>query len=395
MHMGDGVTSRGKEPVGLPAGESINLTLERAKAEWEAAFDSISEGIAIVDLDGTVRRVNHALASLLGRDVRNMVNVKCCDLFAHHRSEAQGCPVRDYPEGNQGTFEVFFPDYRFYEDSVHPIMRGGTIQGLVITIKDVTREQMAVQEKRHLFLQMEEAARKRRVAEENLERVQAELGAVEKSATVGRLATIIFEEVNRTMRMVSDGLQLVTAGEAGDEVLEDLATASSRSARMLKQLARLKVDDAETLSTLHYDQLLREVAEELPDRLRAAGATIDLKLTELPPGQGNADQIKAVFASLLSNAINATETGLGTVSVHLRREDNFARIEFHDDGQGIESAHLPHIFSPFFSTDPGSQRLGLGLTICQSIVQGHRGHIEVESQPGQSTTVKILLPIGD
>ncbi len=375
--------------------EQINLTLERAKAEWEAAFDSISEGIAIVDLDGTVRRVNRALASLLGRDVRNMVNVGCCDLFAHHRNEAHGCPVRDYPEGNRGTFEVFFPDYRYYEDSVHPIMRGGTMQGLVIVVKDVTREQMAQQEKRHLFLQVEEAARKSRLAESTLESVQSELDSVEKTATLGRLAATVFAEVNRTMRMVSDGLDLVTSGEAEIEVLGDLATASSRCARMLDKLSKVRVDDSESVNTLFLDRLLREVAADLADELKLARVTIDLRLTELPPGEGNIDQIRAVFSSLLSNAIDATRKGSGTVVVQLRRDGDFARIEFHDDGEGIESAHLPHIFNPFFTTDPNSHRIGLGLTICQSIIQGHRGHIEIESEAGQGTNVKVLLPIGD
>jgi PAS domain S-box-containing protein len=389
------VTPREEGPDSGLGSAEINQILERAKAEWEAAFDSISEGIAIVDLDGTVRRVNHALASLLGRDVRNMINISCCDLFAHHRNADKGCPVREYPTGDQGTFEVFFPDYRYYEDSVHPIMRGGTIQGLVIVVKDVTREQMAQQEKRHLFLQMEEAARKRRLAEIALESVRTELDSVEKTATLGRLASIIFAEVNRTMRMVSDGLEMVSSGEAGDEVLDDLSTAASRCARMLDKLSSVRVDDSETVNALHIDRLLREVAAEFAKDLQAADISIDMKLTELPPGEGNVDQIRAVFSSLLSNAIDAARKSGGTVVVQLRREEAFARIEFHDDGQGIESSHLPQIFNPFFTTDPKSHRIGLGLTICQSIIQGHRGHIEVESEPGQGTTVKVLLPIGD
>ncbi len=389
------MTARKKGPEEGLGSEQINQILERAKAEWEAAFDSISEGIAIVDMDGTVRRVNHALASLLGRDVRNMINISCCELFAHHRNAEQGCPVKEYPKGNQGTFEVFFPDYRYYEDSVHPIMRGGTIQGLVIVVKDVTREQMAQQEKRHLFLQMEEAARKRRLAETALEDVRSELGSVEKTATLGRLASIIFAEVNRTMRMVSDGLGMVSSGEAGAEVLDDLATAATRCARMLDKLSTVRVEDSDTVNAVHVDRLLKEVAAELAKDLQEANVSIDMKLTELPPGEGNLDQIRAVFSSLLSNAIDATRKSRGTVTVQLRREEDFARIEIHDDGQGIESAHLPHIFNPFFTTDPKSQRIGLGLTICQSIIQGHRGHIEIDSEAGKGTTVKVLLPIGD
>ncbi len=395
--------SREREP-GEPGKTNINAILERAKAEWEAAFDSISEGIAIVDPNGTVRRVNRALAALLGRDVRNMVGIACCDLFSHHREEADSCPVRNYPVGKQGTFEVFFPDYRYYEDSVHPILRAGKMQGVVITVRDITREQMANQERRHVYLQMEEASRKRKLAEEAEADLRTELDHVEKVATLGHLAGIVFAEVNRTVRMLRDGLGVVAsncrdqrkdclAGQA--QVIDELAATASRCAAMLDKLAHLRVQDPDAMGPVRIDRLVKEVAGDLAGDFQKAGIKTTLAITELPPVIGIRDQIRAVISSLLLNALEATREGQGEVRIGLRREGNFARIEVADDGTGIEPAHLPQIFNPFFSTAPAGRRVGLGLTICQATVQGHHGHIEVDSTPGQGTTVKVLLPVED
>jgi PAS domain S-box-containing protein len=377
-----------------PADDSaINPILERAKAEWEAAFDAISEGIAIVDLDGTVRRVNRALASLLGRDVRNMVNVPCCDLFAHHRAHPDSCPVRNYPAGKMGTFEVFFPDYRYYEDATHAIMQSGTLHGLVIVVKDVTREQMAKQEKRHLFLQMEEAARRRKLAEDSLGEMRTELTCAQKTASMGRLANVVFGEVSRTLHMVRDGLQLVAEGTAKEDSVDDMIAATTRCATVLDKLGQVRVTDGSNVSPIPLHELLREVASELADEQARVNTRIDLTIHELPPTEGNADQLRAVFSSLMLNALQATPPEADAIQVLLRRDGALARVEVHDHGAGIDSAHLPHIFSPFFTTDPKSQRIGLGLTICQSIIQGHRGHVDIESEPGRGTTATVLLPI--
>jgi len=381
--------------------EPINPVLERAKAEWEAAFDAISEGIAIVDEAGVIRRVNRALAALLGRDVRNMVGLSCCDLFAHHRAYEDACPVRNYPGGKQGTFEVFFPDYRYYEDSLHPIMRGGNPQGYVITVKDVTRELMANQEKKHVYLQMEEVARKRKMAEETVEDLQHELQSVEKKATLGQLASIIFGELNRVVRMLREGLDIVTKECRRDQevtlqdhrkTLEELLAAADRSTRILDKLGRLRVDESNANLKLDLNRIVAEVVSLHREDADSAGVKLALKKGDLPAAQGNFEQLKAVMSSLVLNAIEAARDTGGNVSVETRREGKYARIDVTDTGPGIEDHHMPQIFNPFFTTDPQTDRVGLGLTICHAIVEGHHGHVSVESEAGSGTTVTVLLP---
>jgi signal transduction histidine kinase len=69
------------------------------------------------------------------------------------------------------------------------------------------------------------------------------------------------------------------------------------------------------------------------------------------------------------------------------------RIEFVDTGVGIPGEHLPRIFDPFYTTKDDGRGTGLGLAICRRAVEEHHGTIEVLSEVGRGTTVRILLPV--
>jgi PAS domain S-box-containing protein len=396
-----------RDPVGgdkskqVPQDDKLRQILETAKTEWEAAFDAISEGIVIVDAACKIRRVNRALATLLGRDIRALVGLACCELFPHHRADEKACPVQNFPAGKQGTFEVFFPDYRFYEESVHPIVHKGKNRGYVITVKDVTRERLADQERRHVYLQMEEAARKQKEAEEARDDARSELAAVEKTATLGKLAGIVSLEINRGMRMIQDGLDLLAErcnkGRRAEAVefagvVAELSMAATRARDILDKLAQLRIEESDSLDEIDLNHLVSEIVQETAALSGQAGVQVVLNLGDPPRVEGIRAQIGAVLSSLLLNAIEATSAGKGTVTLATGKEKQFARVVVADNGKGILAENLPKVFNPFFTTASDRSKVGLGLTICQAIVQGHRGHIRVDSEPGSGTTVKLLLP---
>jgi len=383
--------------------EDINAILEKAKAEWEAAFDSISEGIAMVEPDGRIRRVNRALAALLGREVRSMAGMCCCDVFPHHKAYDEACPVRFFPEGKKGAFEVFFPDYRYYEDSINPVVRGGKNQGYVIAVRDVTREQLSNQERRHVYLQMEEAARKRKMVEEALGNARTELARVEKLATLGNLAGMIFSEVARSARTIEEGLAILaercSAGgkSIGSEemlpIVAGLSGTAARSRHILDKLTRLRVDQPQAVAEVNISRLVDEAVREAAPAASSSQVTLRPNLLDIPPVHGNSEQLSAVLSSIILNAIEATRDSHGEVTISIRREGDFARVDVEDTGKGIQAEYLPQIFNPFFTTHGSTTSAGLGLTICLAIVQSHHGHIEVQSAPGRGTTVKVLLPL--
>jgi signal transduction histidine kinase len=115
----------------------------------------------------------------------------------------------------------------------------------------------------------------------------------------------------------------------------------------------------------------------------------------LPAISGNPGKIKKVILSLLSNAVKAVKTG-GTITIRTvaRPEDRGVLLVVEDDGCGIASEHLPHIFEPFYKTGrtPG-RGAGLGLAIAHSIVIEHGGTIKVDSAPGRGSVFRVRLPL--
>ena len=101
-----------------------------------------------------------------------------------------------------------------------------------------------------------------------------------------------------------------------------------------------------------------------------------------------------VFINIIKNALQAMPQG-GCLKVNCSLHDGQMEIAFQDNGAGLTAEEMDHIFQPFYSTKEGAQGLGLGLPICQKILARYDGHLAVESQRGQGTTVRVLLPYAE
>jgi two-component system NtrC family sensor kinase len=99
-----------------------------------------------------------------------------------------------------------------------------------------------------------------------------------------------------------------------------------------------------------------------------------------------------VFLNLFLNARDAMPKG-GWLTVATRAEDGTAVIEVADTGVGIPSDHLGRIYDPFFTTKPEGRGTGLGLSVTYGIVQEHGGSLTCDSQPGQGTRFRLVLPL--
>ena len=103
-----------------------------------------------------------------------------------------------------------------------------------------------------------------------------------------------------------------------------------------------------------------------------------------------------VFDNVIQNAIEAMSDGGGTLSVSLASQPNVRNdakrvcVEFRDTGKGMNSSVVRQVFDPFFTTKPSGT--GLGLSICHELVQAHGGEIQVDSQEGRGTSVRITIP---
>ena len=121
------------------------------------------------------------------------------------------------------------------------------------------------------------------------------------------------------------------------------------------------------------------------------GIKIIQEYAEMPLIYCYPDELNQVWTNLIHNAIQAMENK-GTLAIKVEQEGGFAKVRITDSGVGIPEEIKSRIFEPFFTTKPPGEGSGLGLDIVSKIVKKHRGDIEVESVPGQTTfTVSLSM----
>lgn len=174
---------------------------------------------------------------------------------------------------------------------------------------------------------------------------------------------------------------IIEAARALEVLTEDLRTLALTEAGALA-LAREHVD----MAALAHDTVAAFRA-----RAEAAGVTLTAQSAEdVPPADADPARIRAVLGNLLANALRHTPAG-GTVRLAVTRSGDRVELSVVDTGQGIPADLLPHVFDRFVK-GPGSTGSGLGLAIARDVVTAHGGTIEIASEPGAGTTVRLALP---
>ncbi|MEO1299882.1 MAG: HAMP domain-containing sensor histidine kinase [Cyanobacteria bacterium J06636_16] len=168
-------------------------------------------------------------------------------------------------------------------------------------------------------------------------------------------------------------------------------------------LSQLIADVVEEQTAIAEDRAVK-LTYRITDAQPVAPTNEDAKITASPKIDwkvlGDIDQLTRLFTNLVSNGLQYTPPGGQVViSLHQTRRQNHSVIEIaiRDTGIGIAAEALPHVFDRFYRVDPARQRSGsagsgLGLAIAQVITDNHLGSIEAESNPGEGTTMTVLLP---
>ena len=226
----------------------------------------------------------------------------------------------------------------------------------------------------------------------------------EKLATLGQLAAGIVHEINNPLTSISvygeyllSKLTRSGAEHADLKRVERILRSSDRIMSFTRNLltyARPSKEEAEPVS---LNDALREAVGFCEHIIREADVSVTLDYGEnLPNVNAVPGQLHQVFVNLITNACNAAPDEHGSVrlSSRLHGHDRI-HIEVHDNGVGIRATELDRVFEPFFSTRRKGTGTGLGLSIVKNIVEQHQGTIEIDSEPGQGTTVLITLPCLD
>lgn len=170
--------------------------------------------------------------------------------------------------------------------------------------------------------------------------------------------------------------------------------------KLVDDLYELSLADVGALSyrksALDLREIIDDTAGAFGERLRSSGLALQL---ELPPGPlpafGDARRLRQLFANLLENSCRYTDAG-GALRLEARREGRQMLIDLHDSAPGVLPDQLPRLFERFFRVEASRSRAsggaGLGLSICQRIVQAHEGRIEARPSPLGGLWLRVELP---
>lgn len=242
--------------------------------------------------------------------------------------------------------------------------------------------------------QAEDLAQAGRRAQE----VQTQLYEAERLASVGRLAAGAAHEINNPLATIKAQAQLLLRFIQEEKVrasLQSIVDQSDRIAKIIQDLMGLARPSRPSKELTDIETVMDRTLTLLETRIRVSGVTVE---RDFPPGlpsvHADPGQLEQVFVNLILNALQAMEGG-GTLTLRGSVEPGGKRLrlEFKDTGVGIRPENLAAIFDPFFTTKKEGEGTGLGLTICHSIIESHRGRIEVSSQPGKGTDLRVYLPL--
>jgi signal transduction histidine kinase/ActR/RegA family two-component response regulator len=248
-----------------------------------------------------------------------------------------------------------------------------------------------------LSRQVEERTRELTEARDKLENA-------ERLAALGRMSASIGHEINNPLSYVLGNLEYVRSelelqgAEAPlVDALRDAVSGADRIRKIVQELRafsrggdhgqREPVDVTETLETA-----IKLVWGEIRHRAR-----LERNLSATPRVLAEPTKLTQVFVNVLMNGAQAIPEKAGPANAVLRlrsttRADDMVVVEIEDTGVGIAEADRPRLFEPFFSTKPHDKGNGLGLFVSFGIVSALGGRIEVESELGRGTLVRVLIP---
>jgi C4-dicarboxylate-specific signal transduction histidine kinase len=239
-------------------------------------------------------------------------------------------------------------------------------------------------------------------AEEALREVQAELAHVTRLTTLGELMASIAHEVNQPLAAI------VANGDAClrwlgrdvpqlDEVrgaVEGMIDDGNRAAEVIRRVRALAKKTDALKAPLPINEVIDEVALLLQREVLSHQALLRLELaTALPLVLGDRIQLQQVIINLVTNGMEAMSSVTDRpreLKILSQLQTDMVRVAVEDSGVGIDPEHADRLFNAFFTTKPSG--MGMGLSICRSIIEAHGGKLWASRNVGAGATFQFTLP---
>jgi two-component system sensor histidine kinase PilS (NtrC family) len=363
----------------LAAGVSQAEQQLEAKAESLADLEvvhqdiiqSMSSGLITTDRGGSVTSINRAGCDILGRSERELVGrpIASSGLLDPETWQHGTAEVERAGKARLEVDSEIASGRRCFGFTITRLCDAtGVARGYILIFQDLTE-----------WRQLQES-----------------LAIKDRMAAVGQLAAGLAHEIGNPLAAISGSVQMLATGFPADsprrKLLDITLKESQRLDRTIKDFLRYARPRERQLGSFDVARLiaenvslLRNSPEVLPSHV------VDLAADAVPiPLLADRDQVSQIFWNLARNALRAMPEG-GTLRVTTRAQDGDFALQISDTGRGMSERERANLFHPFQSFFDGGT--GLGMAIVYRIVQEHGGRLDVQSRPGEGTTITVLLPL--
>jgi len=358
----------GSVAVGMDVTEK--KMMEREMKKFKRIADTAQYGVIILNDRGKITYINEYFASLhgykpeelIGKSLGNIVPEKSVKQIPDARK-------RFLEKGYLEPMEVF---HKRRDGSIFPVLVAGSL----------IREEKNV----YFALTYMDLTEKKKMEEMIKEK--------EKLAALGRLAAVIAHEINTPLSNIAVTAEYLASISEEKEEMEIIRREVDNIASIVRDILNFSRKEIREMTEFDLKEVMDEAIEKVRRTCYMEGVIIQNRMNPCI-FRGDRQRIMECFVNIVKNAVLAREEGKkGHYVIVECEEGEKIKIMVRDNGTGMSKDVLKNAMKPFFSTRPAGEGSGLGLFISKWIVEAHKGRMEIESEPGKGTEVRIILPGG-
>jgi two-component system, LuxR family, sensor kinase FixL len=377
-------------PASAGALRATELDANLGAAEFDALLDAAIDGIMVIDERGQIVRVNKSAERMLGFTAAELLGQSLNLVMSEEDAERHDNYVGQYLRtGRRRIIGI--------GREVVARRRDGSVFPVSLAVGEVRLRGQV----RFVGLMRDLTETKR--AEEEALRHREEMMHVSRLTTMGEMAAALAHEVNQPLSAIATYTAACTRLlDQGEEGIEDVRRAlaqinaqAHRAGEVIRRIRSFTRSRELSRRTIDIASLLEEIRPlaELDAKANSVALRLDLA-PELPAITADVVQIQQVILNLLRNGVDAVRQAPAERRHLLLRvgltPDREIRFEIIDQGEGVDEAVRPRLFTPFFTTK--SAGMGMGLAISRSIITAHGGVLDCHNNPGVGATFWFTLP---
>jgi two-component system sensor histidine kinase DctS len=368
--------------------QAVEEQLQREHAFRKAMEDSLDTGMRARSLDGEIVYVNPAFCRMVGWSAAELIGRRPPMPYWADDYLDETRAMHDRVLAGQGPEEGFELKFKRRTGEVIDVLiheaplidAQGRHSGWMGSMVDVT-------ERKH--------------ADERARQQQDRLQSTARLVAMGEMASSIAHELNQPLAAISSyctgAANLLRNQTPTTEVLPALDKAveqAHRAGQVIRRIYSLARPGESRFETVHLAERVDAALALMDSEIRKKGIRVALDLSPLAVVEGDPVLLEQALFNLLRNAIESmrdTAPEQRHLAIALGCTDGYARLTIADRGCGIHSGVAGQLFDPLFTTKP--EGMGMGLAICRSVVENHRGRLSFEANPEGGTVFHVLLPL--